>query len=239
MRVDYQTILTLSVTAFIAILGWLIAHTLSLRQNRVEKQRELRISFLTQAYRDLVELANEGISGSFDIKRLRRIITDIYLFGTKHQHEQLDLLKKGNLDLSEQPINLGDLIGDLRDQLRSDLGLPLVAKGHYFSIKWIGNPDPIGESKSIRINYLINAYQIFKKAEIIGLENTNKDDLYIALANLSLFGNSDQLRRQRNFVRTFEKGDYKNNPEVLDELNSELIELLDSICKEIRVNVGL
>jgi len=239
MQLDFQTILTLSITIIIAILGWLVAHTLSLRQNRIEKQREFRVSFLTKAYRGLVELANEGINGAADIKLLRSIITDIYLFGTKHQHEQLDLVEKGNFDLSENfRLNFGDLIGDLRDQLRSDLGLPLVVKTDYFAIKWVGQPDPSKESKMLRINHLINSYQSLGKVHIVGLEITNHDDFYTALANVSLFGNTEQLRRQKNISRMIEKN-YKDKPELLDDFKGELDELIKSLRDEIRVSTGL
>lgn len=105
----------------IVIIGWLFAHKFASNRDRRNKQREIRISYLVEAYRD-IGLAASRDKNSDQFKKLESAFHNIQLFGSSSQldkfHAAVDRWKiDGGADLSP-------LLSDLRDDLRNELDLP-------------------------------------------------------------------------------------------------------------------
>ena len=186
---NFEVFTTLVVSIILAFAGWLVAHYLSLRQNRLEKQREYKTSFLVGSYRDLVELANDGINSFDDFKKLRAATTDIYLFGNSEQQKILNGIKTRD----DGTIDLGHLIGNLKNQLRKDLGLPLLKEqGDYFGI--IYNVPAISKlgMQSEGSKYLSSAYKTLLKDFGNGVSQTGDfERLYEILLDIWLYGTEE------------------------------------------------
>jgi hypothetical protein len=77
---NWQLLGPLLVTTAVAIGGWFVAHALTSRRDRSNKQREHRISYLIEAYRSL-ELCAHRID-NLDCVKLESAVADIQLFGS-------------------------------------------------------------------------------------------------------------------------------------------------------------
>ena len=50
---NFGLLIPLLVTTLVAILGWVVAHAFARSRDRANKQREIRVNYLIQAYRQL------------------------------------------------------------------------------------------------------------------------------------------------------------------------------------------
>lgn len=131
---------TQTIAAFglgIAVIGWWAAHYFTAIRDIRNKQREQRISYLIEAFKDLNYLRIHA--SSLDIKDLStiliRITNNIELFGTQHQIDQFRELAQDVSD-SGKLINVHDLINSLRNDLRTMIGLDSVSGSvSYFAVK--------------------------------------------------------------------------------------------------------
>lgn len=120
--------LEISVAAVIAtiipIIGWYIVHRLSVNRDRANKRRDLRVTYLIEAYRRIERSANRPKTYDNNLE-LESAIADIQLFGSPRQVElavkfAFDIAKKSNASTDE-------LLTDLRKELRGELDLEPVA----------------------------------------------------------------------------------------------------------------
>ena len=123
MNIDL--LIPLLVTAVVAIAGWLVAHRFAANRDRANKQRDVRISYLIQAYRDLGMAASRKL-GSEHFKKLESAFHDIQLFGTPSQLELLHAATKRWESTGGADVHL--LLGDPRDDLRRELNLPRTGR---------------------------------------------------------------------------------------------------------------
>ena len=73
--------LALLIPTLVAVLSWFVGSWLSVRRDRANKRRELRVSYLIEAYRRLATATNRtGIDGPYFVN-LDSAIVDIQLFG--------------------------------------------------------------------------------------------------------------------------------------------------------------
>jgi hypothetical protein len=119
---DYLKII---ISVIVAAIGWLVVHYFSTKRDRSLKKRELRTSYLINAYRILAnDISHRPATAEYD-KKLEDLIPDIQLFGSIEQ-----VLMARNL--AEHVANggrfeLDPLINSLRDNLRKELELkPMV-----------------------------------------------------------------------------------------------------------------
>ena len=118
---NLELFLPLLVTAFVAIAGWFVAHRFSTDRDRANKQRDIRVNYLIQAYRD-IGMAAQRPPNSEQFKKLESAFHDVQLFGTPAQLAKLQSAivvwkTDGGADMN-------DLLSDLRDDLRKELNLP-------------------------------------------------------------------------------------------------------------------
>ncbi len=122
---DFKLLIPLLITTFIAIIGWIVVHWLAAARDRAIKRRELRVSYLIDAFRRIADACNREPSVEHS-RFLESAISDVQLFGTTSQvklaHEfATRMVSSGTGDLTK-------LLQELRDDLRYELGLdfPLV-----------------------------------------------------------------------------------------------------------------
>ena len=118
-----QLLIPLLITTLIAIGGWFIGHRLAAARDRANKQRELRVQYLIEAYRRLVKAGNHPELYKI-ADEIESAVSDIQLFGTQ---EQITKIQKFTKEMStQQHARLDDLLADLRTDLRQELNLPKV-----------------------------------------------------------------------------------------------------------------
>jgi hypothetical protein len=111
-----------ALAAFVAIVGWGVAHRLSITKDQNAKQREMRIQFLLEAYRRLESAANRPEAGKEEQDKFESALADIQLLGTKQQVEELmRFLAEWNSAGGSASIN--PLLELLRTHLREELHL--------------------------------------------------------------------------------------------------------------------
>lgn len=118
---NFDLLIPLLVTTTLAIIGWFVGHHFSTKRDRENKQRDIRITYLVQAYRDL-GMAADRPPNSEQFKKLESAFHDIQLFGTQSQLDELHAAKERWKSPGEKQLKL--LLSDLRDDLRKELNLP-------------------------------------------------------------------------------------------------------------------
>lgn len=100
----------------IIILGWFVAHRCSKRRDLANKKREMKIAYLTEAYRTL-----KRSFVSNDPKEFINAIDDIQLFGSKEAFRSLNEELKWYIDNQSWMNNPSPLLKYLRDELRKEI----------------------------------------------------------------------------------------------------------------------
>lgn len=122
----FDFFLPLLVTTFVAIVGWIVAHRFTAKRDLDNKRRDLRVTFLIDAFRRIADAANRTEHAKNEHnQKLESAISDIQLFGTKDQvelaHEfSIQIAMAGTSDLTK-------LLEALRADLRTELNLEQVA----------------------------------------------------------------------------------------------------------------
>ena len=120
-----QLLIPLLVTTIVAVIGWFFAHRLAAARDRENKRREQRIHYLVEAFRRLATVGNRPDLSEF-ADELESAIADIQLFGTPEQIKKVQAFTKEMGEKHE--VSLNDLLTDLRQNLRKELGLPEVER---------------------------------------------------------------------------------------------------------------
>ena len=109
-----------ALAAFVAVIGWGVAHHLNEAKDRNSKQRDMRIQFLLEAYRQLESAANRPESRKEKQDEFESALADIQLLGTKSQIEELMRF----LDAwNSTGVSINPLLELLREHLRNELNL--------------------------------------------------------------------------------------------------------------------
>ncbi len=102
--------------------GWYIVHLFATKRDRKNKQKELRINYLIEAWRKLEYASNRKDVNA--VEYVEKPIADIQLFGTK---KQIELAIKIANELAEtRGTNLIELLTELRQDLRRELNLEKI-----------------------------------------------------------------------------------------------------------------
>lgn len=109
-----------ALAAFVAVVGWGVAHRLSITKDRNAKQRDMRIQFLLEAYRRLESAANRPEAGKEEQDKFESALADIQLLGTKPQIEEL---MRFLAELHSTGTSINPLLELLRAHLRDELNL--------------------------------------------------------------------------------------------------------------------
>ena len=113
------------ITSVIIILGWYVAHLLTARRERINKRRDLKITYLIEAYRKLELSANRDDQSKYR-NNTESAIADIQLFGNK---KQIELSQQFSNEIAQNSCgHLNKLLIELRDDLRKELSLDRMPK---------------------------------------------------------------------------------------------------------------
>ncbi len=106
------------IALILAVIGWIIAHFFSSKRDFNNKKREIRINYLTEAYRKL-ERGAMPTSRKFDPADVESAIADIQLLGNP---KQVNMAYKFAEKVSHgDGTGLQELLEDLRRELRKEL----------------------------------------------------------------------------------------------------------------------
>jgi len=126
--VNWPLLIPLIVTTLIAVSGWIVGHRLNAERDLHNKRVELRIKYLLEAYRNL-EAAVESEITRENLDILESAISDIQLLGTPAQVDKVLAWSSQFAKVGVQKdVNLQDLLEDLRQNLRKELGLSAIDK---------------------------------------------------------------------------------------------------------------
>ena len=121
--------LTLLVPTVVAIVSWFVGSWLSVRRDRANKRRDLRVQYLIEAYRRLVTASNRDPSPSQFVD-LESAVDDIQLFGTPKQVAAAQEFARKMAQHHEA--SLGGLLADVRADLRKELKLDPIEGNRVF-----------------------------------------------------------------------------------------------------------
>ena len=117
---NFPLLLSLLVTAVLAVAGWFAVHRLSMNRDQENKRRELRIQYLLEAYRRLENSSNRRDLSAY-ARDLESALADIQLLGSKDQvqlaHESVVSMAK------DRAASLDPLVANVRSELRRELQL--------------------------------------------------------------------------------------------------------------------
>lgn len=121
MDKDFLDIIKFTVTALIAVIGWMIGHYFTSKRDKTNKRRDLTIQHLINAYRVLTNEIAHRESSKEGEQKLELIISEIQLFGSL---EQAKMAKQLAYDIADKKgFDLDPLINSLRSDLRKQLNL--------------------------------------------------------------------------------------------------------------------
>jgi hypothetical protein len=113
--------LTLLIPTAVAIVSWFVGSWLSVRRDRANKRRDLRVQYLIEAYRRLATSTNRQETDTAYFASLDSALVDAQLFGSEGQIAAVQEFAK---QLAEQrEAQLDKLLSSLRNDLRKELKL--------------------------------------------------------------------------------------------------------------------
>lgn len=120
---NWQIFIPTILASLFALIGWIIVHRFNSERDLKNKQRELRIKYIIEAYSIFTELGrNKNILGNY--KEVERAIHNIQLLGTP---KQIELCKKFVVEIVEEgKTDHTDLTIELRNFVRKELGLTVI-----------------------------------------------------------------------------------------------------------------
>ncbi|MDO5638237.1 MAG: hypothetical protein Q4G28_00010 [Neisseria sp.] len=111
-----------SLPLMLIAIGWIVVHQLNIHRDRKNKQADLRLQFLLEAYRRLEFSANRDIVSSEEFMRNHEsAIADIQLLGNSEQISAI--LKYINNHARNGSADISNVLELLRQELREELNL--------------------------------------------------------------------------------------------------------------------
>ena len=109
--------LTLLVPTVVAIVSWFVGSWLSVRRDRANKRRDLRVQYLVEAYRRLEAAGHRSLVPPCS-SDMESAIADIQLFGSS---VQVAAAQKFTLEMAQQGrASADELLDSLRNELRME-----------------------------------------------------------------------------------------------------------------------
>jgi len=112
--------LTLLIPTLVAVVSWFVGNWLSVRRDRANKRRDLRVQYLIDAYRRLEAAGHRPLVPPYSTD-MESAVADVQLFGSALQ---VSAARRFALEMAEQGhASLDDLLLNLRNELRKELQL--------------------------------------------------------------------------------------------------------------------
>lgn len=118
-----------------ALIGAAAVWLFESHRDRQSKRRDIRVSYLIEAYRGFESVCHRSPLGPDGAKTLESALADIQLFGTP---SQVELARKFVAEYSSQKhADVDVLLADLRRDLRTELGIaPSQDKTFFLRVTW-------------------------------------------------------------------------------------------------------
>ncbi|MFW8602476.1 hypothetical protein ACOHYD_13475 [Desulfobacterota bacterium M19] len=121
-------VIKVGISVIVAVVGWIVGHHFNSRRDDVANRKKLITGYLVDAYRKLNSFACVLVSRAKGTESLAEDINsavgDIQLFGTQRQIQLVKEISEHMVAKHEVPgEKLHDLLLDLRNSLRAELGL--------------------------------------------------------------------------------------------------------------------
>lgn len=113
-----------ALAAFVAIVGYAVMHWFASRRDLRNEKRTIRINFMIEAYRRLENGSCRGDDQEKYSDAFHSAIADIQLLGSPAQVELAQKIASALGGGTGIPVRINDLLNALREELRSELGLP-------------------------------------------------------------------------------------------------------------------
>ena len=110
-----------TITAAVAVLGWVVVSLLTSWRDRASKRREIRVQHLIEAYRQLAKASSESSFTESTRRALQSATTDIQLLGSARAVDLAD--KWVEAYIAGRTGVMSALATALRDELRKELRL--------------------------------------------------------------------------------------------------------------------
>ena len=118
--------ITVLASTLLAVLGWIVAYSTTIRRDRLTKQRDLRTQYLLEVYRRLEGAGNRSKPSLDEESTLESAVADIQLLGSV---EQVQLARTFAFEFTKyRSASLDPLLESLRVELRNELALPPIAE---------------------------------------------------------------------------------------------------------------
>jgi hypothetical protein len=126
-----QTLIQIITAISGSVVGLIVAHHFTAKRDRDNRQRELRVQYLIEAFRCLAGSCGRHLTAEI-IQIVEKSMTDVQLFGTPDQIKMLQTWAK-DMHADKSP-DLDDFLSSLRDDLRHEIQLDKVT-GSVFRIR--------------------------------------------------------------------------------------------------------
>lgn len=111
------------ITLGCTVLGWFVGHVMASKRSLVNKKREMRCSYLIDAYRRIEDTSQRAMDENKRIQ-LESAVADIQLFGTL---EQIEMARECAQSLQkDSSADFTPLLKKLRNDLRKELKLEAI-----------------------------------------------------------------------------------------------------------------
>lgn len=123
---NWQLIIPIAITIVLAVAGWVVGHKLTSQRDIKNKQREIRIKYLLEAYEALMVLGRNGTILP-NHKEVEWAVFIIEMFGTP---KQVELSRNFTKEMAESNnSNFTELVVSIRNFVRVELGLKDLGEG--------------------------------------------------------------------------------------------------------------
>ncbi len=136
-------VLQVFVSAFVALLVVTLGHAFTVRRERQNRRQEQRIDYLISVYRAFCKGNNHPRLHEV-ADDIEQAIADVQLFGTPEQVRLVQQFADELAARQEAPLN--DILIELRDSLRVELGADPLPRRHVW-LKIERNPEPFKDQR--------------------------------------------------------------------------------------------
>ncbi len=114
------------VTVIVGVITFSLTNSASKRADKRNKSRDVKTQYLIEAYNDMTTALRKGfVKDSTLFLDVEEAFSKIQFFGSEEQIQMIDVMIKTFETGAE--VNADPLMNSLRNDLRSELGLPMIS----------------------------------------------------------------------------------------------------------------
>ena len=132
--ISNTTIITIFVSSFITILGWVLVSILTSYRENKSRRKNIKIEYLVTAYRDISIFITREMNNCMTIEihnKFEIACRDIQIYGSI---KEIELLQDYLKNISKKGYNVDPILNLLRDNLRKTLKLKKVEGNTHWAI---------------------------------------------------------------------------------------------------------